>query len=241
MFYLQEKEYYDFKEGQVILIDKPLEWTSFDVVNKMRYTLRKKYSYKKLKVGHAGTLDPLTTGLLIVCTGKFTKRIEEYQAQKKEYVTTIELGATTPSFDKETEVDERFQYEHITREQVEEALLHFTGVQDQVPPIFSAIKQGGKKAYEEARKGNELELKARQIEISSLELLDFQLPYVTIKMECSKGTYVRAFARDFGKYFNSGGYLTALKRTKIGDFQVENAMGISEFQEKVENLQLFKE
>lgn len=227
----------DFKEGQVVLIDKPLDWTSFDIVNKMRYTIRNKFSYKKIKVGHAGTLDPLATGLLIICTGKFTKQIESYQAQEKEYITTIKLGATTPSFDLETEEDAQFEVNHITKNMVEEALKSFEGEINQVPPIFSAKKVGGKKAYIAARKGEEIELKPNRIVIHTIELLECNLPYIKIKVICSKGTYIRALARDIGKHLNSGGYLTKLRRTKSGEFMVENALEISEFEKIVENLQ----
>lgn len=226
----------DFKEGQVILIDKPLEWTSFDIVNKIRYTIRHKYNYKKIKVGHAGTLDPLATGLLIICTGKFTKQIETYQAQKKEYVTTLKLGATTPSFDRELDEDAQFEYNHITRELFEESLTNFIGEIKQIPPIFSAKKVNGKKAYIAARNGEDIELKANTIVIDKIEVLDFNLPFVKIKVECGKGTYIRALARDIGKTLNSGAYLYDLRRTKIGDFNVENALEIKEFEKNVEQI-----
>lgn len=236
MFYLQNQETYDFKEGQVILIDKPLEWTSFDIVNKMRYIIRNKFDYKKIKIGHAGTLDPLATGLLIICSGKQTKQIETYQAQTKEYITTIKLGATTPSFDLETEEDATFPFEHIDEKQVVDLLKNMEGEQDQMPPMFSAKKVNGRRAYEAARKGEELELKPRTITIHTLELLECNIPYIKIKISCSKGTYIRSLARDIGKTLNSGGYLTELRRTKIGDYSVEKAMNISDFENIINNL-----
>lgn len=226
----------DFKEGQVILVDKPLEWTSFDIVNKIRYIIRHKYSYKKIKVGHAGTLDPLATGLLIVCTGKFTKQIETYQAQQKEYVTTLKLGATTPSFDRELDEDAQFAYEHITKELFESALASFRGEIQQIPPMFSAKKVNGQKAYIAARKGIDIELKPNSIVIHSIEILDFNLPYVKIKIECSKGTYIRALARDIGKALDSGAYLHDLRRTKIGDFDVNDAIEIAEFEKNIQEI-----
>ena len=226
----------DFQAGQVILIDKPLDWTSFDIVNKIRYTIRHKFNYKKIKVGHAGTLDPLATGLLIVCTGKFTKQIETYQAQKKEYITTLKLGATTPSFDREKEEDAIFAYDHITREIFEDSLANFIGEIEQVPPIFSAKKVNGQKAYIAARKGKKIELKANKIVINSIEVLDFNLPYVQIKVECSKGTYIRALGRDIGKALNSGAYLHNLRRTKIGDFDVKDALEITELEKNIKKI-----
>ncbi|MDA3891299.1 MAG: tRNA pseudouridine(55) synthase TruB [Salinivirgaceae bacterium] len=228
----------NFIEGEVLLIDKPLNWTSFDIVNKIRYIIRAKLNLKKIKVGHAGTLDPLATGLLIVCTGKMTKQIESFQAQEKEYITTIKLGATTPSFDKETEEDATFSTDHITKEMIEQTLQKFVGETEQMPPMFSAKKVNGQKAYIAARKGEEIELKPRKIVISSIELQNINMPYIQIKISCSKGTYIRALGRDIGKTMNSGGYLTELRRTKIGDFNVENALEISEFEKNVNNLQL---
>jgi len=226
----------DFIEGEVLLINKPLEWTSFDVVNKIRSIIRGKLNIKKIKVGHAGTLDPLATGLLLVCTGKMTKQIDSFQAQKKEYITTIKLGATTPSFDRETAEDYVFQYEHITRELFENTLKQFIGEIEQTPPMFSAKKVDGQKAYIAARKGLEIDLKPNKITINSIEILDFKLPYVQIKVDCSKGTYIRALGRDIGKALNSGAYLTELIRTKIGEFNVENAIEILEFEKKVNTL-----
>lgn len=226
----------DFKEGQVILIDKPLEWTSFDIVNKIRYTIRYKFNYKKIKVGHAGTLDPLATGLLIVCTGKFTKQIETYQAQKKEYITTLKLGATTPSFDRELDEDAQYEFNHITREAFESILGNFIGKIEQIPPIFSAKKVDGQKAYVAARKGIDIELKPNTIVIDSIEILSFNLPYVQIRVECSKGTYIRALGRDIGKALNSGAYLYDLRRTKIGNFDVKSALDIKEFEKYINEI-----
>jgi tRNA pseudouridine55 synthase len=227
----------DFNEGALILIDKPKEWTSFDVVNKIRYLIRQKFGYKKLKVGHAGTLDPLATGLLIVCTGKLTRQIDSYQAQTKEYITTIKLGATTPSFDRETPEDQTYPTAHITRDEVAAAIERFVGEQDQIPPMFSAKKVNGKKAYISARNGETLELKARRIVIYSLELMDFNMPFVTVKMSCSKGTYVRSFGRDFGIALGSGAYLWELRRTRIGDFDVTKALEIGNFENSLGNMQ----
>ncbi|MBI9068956.1 MAG: tRNA pseudouridine(55) synthase TruB [Salinivirgaceae bacterium] len=226
----------NFIEGEVILIDKPLEWTSFDIVNKVRYIIRDYLKVKKIKVGHAGTLDPLATGLLILCTGKFTKKIEEYQAQAKEYVTTIKLGATTPSFDRETEEDATFPINHIDRVFIDNVLKKFIGEQEQMPPMFSAKKVNGKKAYEAARKGETIELKANKIVINSIEVMEFELPYIKLKVKCSKGTYIRALGRDIGKELNSGGYLFDLRRTKIGNYNVESAINISDFEKMVNNL-----
>ena len=223
----------NFIEGEVILIDKPLEWTSFDIVNKIRYTIRKKLNIKKIKVGHAGTLDPLATGLLIVCTGKMTKQIEKFQSQDKEYVTTLKLGATTPSFDRETEEDNTFKYEHITEDLFKNTLQKFIGETEQIPPVFSAKKVNGQKAYIAARKGKDIELKPNKIVINAIEIIEFNLPYVKIKVNCSKGTYIRALGRDIGKELNSGAYLYDLRRTKNGEYNVNNAMLIGEFEKKV--------
>lgn len=222
-----------FIKGKILCIDKPLEWTSFQVVNKMRYMLCQKLKIKKLKVGHAGTLDPKATGLLIVCTGKATKGIDLIQAQKKEYIATIKLGATTPSLDLETEESERFETSHISQQLVEEALLSFTGTVEQVPPIFSAIRINGKRAYEHARKGEEVEMKSREITIPHIELLSYAQDEIKIRVECSKGTYIRSLARDIGAKLDSGGYLTGLIRTKIGDYTIENAISIEEFEAKL--------
>jgi len=217
---MEEKiiEGYNFKEGEVLLFDKPYEWTSFDLVNKVRKLLCNALGVKKLKVGHAGTLDPLATGLLIVCTGKATKTIDSYQAEEKEYIATLQLGATTPSFDLETEIDETFSTEHITRELIDQILVDFIGELDQVPPAFSAVKINGKRAYEFARDGKDPELKPKKLIIKEIEVLKFESSELILRIVCSKGTYIRGLARDIGKALNSGAHLTALKRTRIGNF-----------------------
>ena len=221
----------DFKNGQVLLIDKPLEWTSFQVVNKLRWHIKKHFNIKKIKVGHAGTLDPLATGLLIICTGKQTKEIHTYQGQEKEYTGTITLGATTPSYDLETEIDQTFSIEHITENLLKEVATKFIGEIQQKPPIFSAIKKEG--LYELARKGETTEIKSRSIVISSFEITKFKDNNVDFQVVCSKGTYIRSLAYDFGKALNSGAHLSALRRTKIGAFTVKNASSIESF---VDNL-----
>lgn len=208
-------------EGEIFYIDKPLRWTSFDVVKRVRSTLSRRTGIKKLKVGHAGTLDPLATGVITVVTGRFTKRIEELQAHTKEYVATIRLGATTPSFDLETEIDAEYPWQHITREMVESTLQRFVGRISQVPPAYSACKVDGKRAYDMARKGKEVEIKAKELVIDEIELLSFDLPAIVIRVVCSKGTYIRALARDIGEALNSGGHLTALRRTRVGEVSVE--------------------
>jgi tRNA pseudouridine55 synthase len=219
----------EFLAGQVLLIDKPLRWTSFQVVNKMRYTIQKKFQIKKFKIGHAGTLDPLATGLLILCTGKFTKRIEEFQALHKEYTGTITLGKTTPSYDLETEYDGQFSYEHITEELINTTVQQFIGEIDQVPPVFSAIQKDGKRAYDSARKGKELILESRKVTVHEFEITKIDMPNVEFRIQCSKGTYIRSIAHDFGKAMNSGSHLSALRRTKIGQFDVQNAMSLETF------------
>lgn len=216
--------------GEILCFDKPLEWTSFDLVNKVRYIIKRKLGVKKFKIGHAGTLDPLATGVLIVCTGKATKRIEEFQYQTKEYVATLRLGATTPSFDLEQEIDAEYPTEHVTREMVEETLKSFLGEIQQIPPVYSAVKVNGKRAYDYARKGNEVELKPKLLVIDEIELLDCQLPYITIRVVCSKGTYIRALARDIGVALKSGAHLTSLRRTRVGEFKVENCISLEQFQ-----------
>lgn len=220
-------------DGEILYFDKPLEWTSFDLVNKVRYMIKRKLGVKKFKIGHAGTLDPLATGVLVVCTGKATKRIEELQYQTKEYVATLRLGATTPSFDLEQEIDAEYPTEHITREMVEETLKSFHGEIQQIPPVYSAVKVNGKRAYDYARKGNEVELKPKLLVIDEIELLDCQLPYITIRVVCSKGTYIRALARDIGIALKSGAHLTSLRRTRVGDITVENCISLEEFQNMV--------
>ena len=211
--------------------DKPYEWTSFGLVAKVRYLLCKRLGVKKLKVGHAGTLDPLATGVLLVCTGKATKRIEELQAHTKEYVATLRLGATTPSFDLEKPVDAEYPTEHITREMVEETLNRFVGTIEQVPPVFSACKVNGSRAYDLARKGGEGELKAKTLVIDEMELLRCELPEIVIRVVCSKGTYIRALARDIGVALQSGAHLTALRRTRIGAVRVEDCLKLDDFAE----------
>lgn len=207
----------DFIEGEVVYFNKPLTWTSFDLVNKFRYKLSRKLNVKKIKVGHAGTLDPLATGVMIICTGRATKRIDEFQYQTKEYVATLKLGETTPSFDLEKEVDGVYPTEHITREEVERVLQSFVGTIQQIPPVFSACKVDGKRAYELARKGEEVELKSKTLVIDEMELLECDLPTIKIRVVCSKGTYIRALARDIGVALQSGAHLTGLERTRIGD------------------------
>jgi len=222
-----------FREGQMLLINKPLEWTSFDVVNKIRYSLKKHFNIKKIKVGHAGTLDPLATGLVIVCTGKATKQIDQYMGMDKQYLADIRLGATTPSFDLETEPDQLFEWEHITKEMVEAALVKFTGEIDQIPPAFSALKINGRKAYDLARQGKKVELKARSISISELKLLGWTGQDLKVDVTCSKGTYIRSLARDIGTELESGGYLTGLVRTRIGEYQLSEAISIEDFEKKL--------
>lgn len=212
-----------FEEGEVLLINKPLKWSSFDVINRFRYFLRKQCGIQKIKVGHAGTLDPLADGLLIVCTGRFTKRIEEFQGQEKEYTGTFRLGATTPSFDLEHEPDQTFETDHITPEMIRQAAAGLTGDIMQVPPVFSAIKIGGKRAYKFARKDKDPELSARPVNIREFEITRIQMPEVDFRISCSKGTYIRSIARDFGLALNSGAHLTALRRTRIGEFLLKDA------------------
>ncbi len=219
----------DFKNGQVLLIDKPLEWTSFQVVNKLRWHIKQRFHLKKIKVGHAGTLDPLATGLLIICTGKETKNINTYQGQVKEYTGTFTLGATTPSYDLETEINQTFSTAHITANLLTETTQQFTGNIQQKPPIFSAIKKDGKRLYELARKGETTEIKAREVTVFEFEITNVTLPEVSFRIVCSKGTYIRSIAYDFGVALNSGAHLSALRRTKIGDYAVKNALKIEEF------------
>ena len=211
--------------------DKPYRWTSFDVVGKVRWLICRRLKVKKLKVGHAGTLDPLATGVLIVCTGRATKRIEELQSGTKEYYATIRLGATTPSYDLEKSIDATYPTEHITREMVEQVLERFKGKIEQVPPTFSACKVDGKRAYEMARKGNEVELKPKTLVIDEIELTECNLPDITIRVVCSKGTYIRALARDIGEALQSGGHLTALRRTRVGQYKVEDCLNPEKFSE----------
>jgi len=219
----------EYKSGQVLLIDKPLEWTSFQVVNKLRWVIKQHFKIKNIKVGHAGTLDPLATGLLILCTGKFTKKIETYQAQQKEYTGVITLGGTTPSYDLETEIDAKYPIEHITDALIVETTKQFIGEIDQKPPIFSAIKKEGKRLYELAREGKTTEIKSRKVTISEFEVTKIEMPNVYFRIVCSKGTYIRSLAYDFGLALNSGSHLSALRRTKIGDYDVKNSISVERF------------
>lgn len=214
----------DFTTGEVLYFNKPLGWTSFDLVNKFRYKLSRKLNVKKIKVGHAGTLDPLATGVMILCTGRATKRIDEFQYQTKEYVATIKFGETTPSFDLEREVDGVYPTDHITCEEVEKVLQSFVGTIQQVPPVFSACKVDGKRAYNLARKGREVELKSKTLVIDEMELLECDLPVIKIRVVCSKGTYIRALARDIGVALKSGAHLTGLERTRIGEITLDKCM-----------------
>jgi len=225
----------DILEGQVILIDKPLTWSSFQAVNKLKYILKRHYDLpKKFKIGHAGTLDPLATGLLIICTGKFTKRITEIQAQAKEYTGTITIGATTPSYDLETEVNATFPTEHITEDLIQETTKKFLGEIDQKPPVFSDIKKDGIRLYEHARAGEEVEIASRKTTIYEFEITRISLPEVDFRVKCSKGTYIRSLAFDFGKALNSGAYLSALRRTKIGDYDVNNGITPEVFEQQLD-------
>jgi tRNA pseudouridine55 synthase len=223
----------DFIEGEFLYFNKPLTWTSFRLVSKVRNIICRKYNIKKLKVGHAGTLDPLATGVLILCTGKSTKRIEEFQYQTKEYIATLKLGATTPSFDLEKPIDHYYDYKHVTRESVEEILKNFIGRIEQIPPAFSACKVDGERAYEIARKGIEVHLKPKVLVIEEIELLDFQLPIIKLRIVCSKGTYIRALARDIGESLKCGAHLTALCRTRIGNIRLEDCENIDDFEQKM--------
>lgn len=233
---INENTPFDFIEGETLLIDKPYTYTSFDVVNRIRYRLKKITGKKKIKVGHAGTLDPLATGLLIICTGKKTKTIDQIQAQTKEYTGEIELGKSTPSFDLETEFDQEFETKHISPEILEEVRKSFLGEIEQIPPVFSAIKVDGKRAYESARKGKEVEIKPRDVSILEFDINIENFPIINFRIVCSKGTYIRSIARDFGKKCNSGAYLKSLTRTKIGDYDVKNAYNLDAFVEQLENL-----
>jgi len=222
---------WDFVAGEILAFDKPLHWTSFDLVAKVRYNLCRKLGTKKLKVGHSGTLDPLATGVVIVCTGKKTKLIESLQYDVKEYIATLQLGATTPSYDLEKEVDQTYPTEHITRELIDQTIPQFLGEQWQVPPIFSAVQVNGKRAYDFARKGETVELKPKLLKIDEIEVLAFdeRLMQLTIRVVCSKGTYIRALARDIGERLESGAHLIALRRTRVGETRVEDCMTIEQF------------
>ncbi|MDP5228751.1 MAG: tRNA pseudouridine(55) synthase TruB [Cellulophaga sp.] len=219
----------DFLEGQTLLIDKPVGWSSFQAVNAVKWSIRRAFGLKKIKVGHAGTLDPLATGLLIICTGKFTKKINEYQGQAKEYTGTITVGGTTPSYDLETEIDTTFATDHITETLIKETTQQFIGTIEQLPPVFSALKKDGKRLYEYAREGIEVEIKKREITISAFEITHINGNDILFRVVCSKGTYIRSLAHDFGKALGSGAHLSALRRTKIGDFNVDNAITTESF------------
>lgn len=229
------KEISSFQEGRILLIDKELKWTSFDAVNKIRILLKNRLGIKKIKVGHAGTLDPLATGLIIVCTGKMTKQITSFQDLEKEYEAILKLGETTPSFDLESSVDKIFPTDHIAKEGLLKVLQSFVGEIEQVPPLFSAKYINGTRAYEFARKGSELELKAQKIKIFSIDLIFFDMPFVKLRINCSKGTYIRSLARDIGQALESGAYLLELRRTRIGQHNVNNALSINEFEKSLES------
>jgi tRNA pseudouridine55 synthase len=213
----------DFLDGQLLLIDKPLGWSSFQAVNKIKWVIRKKFNLKKIKVGHAGTLDPLATGLLLICTGKFTKKINELQGQVKEYTGTFAVGGTTPSYDLETDIDQTFPIEHITKAMIHEATKQFIGEIEQVPPVFSALKKDGKRLYEYAREGVEVEIKKRLVTINEFEITKVNKPEIEFRVVCSKGTYIRSLAHDFGNALQSGAHLSSLRRTKIGDYNVNKS------------------
>ena len=219
----------DYLAGQVLLIDKPLQWTSFQVVNKLRWEIRQAFGIKKIKVGHAGTLDPLATGLLVICTGKMTKQIDAFQGQIKEYTGTIVLGSTTPSYDLETEIDKTFETSHISEDLIHQTTTQFIGEIDQYPPIFSALKKEGKRLYEYARAGETVDIKSRKITIQEFEITKIDGLNIDFRVVCSKGTYIRSLANDFGKALHSGGHLSVLRRTKIGEFDVKNGLSIDDF------------
>lgn len=229
----------DFRRGEIFYIDKPYGWTSFAVVGKLRYHISKRLGVKKIKVGHAGTLDPLASGVLVVCTGKATKRIDELQAGVKEYIAEIKLGATTPSFDLETEVDATYEWEHITREKVEDVLqTQFVGCIEQIPPAYSACKINGKRAYKMARNGDEVELKAKTLIINEIEVLEMEGDKLVIRVLCGKGTYIRALARDIGVALGSGAHLTGLRRTRVGDVTIENCMTVEDAVNMIKTVEL---
>ncbi len=225
----------DLISGEIIGIDKPLEWTSFDAVKRLRGAIQRRLHVKKFKVGHAGTLDPLATGVLIICTGRATREIEKLQSGSKEYIADIRLGATTPSFDLETGIDAEFPWEHVTLEKIEEILPRFRGKVMQVPPVFSAVKVDGKRAYNYARKGKEVELRAKPLEISELEVLSYEAPVLRLRIVCSKGTYIRALARDIGEALSSGAHLIGLRRTRVGDMTIDKCLSIEQAMEKINN------
>ena len=228
----------DFISGEIIAVDKPLGWTSFDAVKRVRGAIQRRLNVKKFKVGHAGTLDPLATGVLIICTGRATRDIERLQNGSKEYIATIKFGATTPSFDLETEIDQTFPYEHITEDLIREILPRFTGCIMQIPPIYSAVKIDGKRAYKYARNGKDVELKAKPLVIEKIELLSASLPEIKLRIVCSKGTYIRALTRDLGEALGSGAHLTALCRTRVGDFSINECLSIDEAVKKISDCEL---
>ena len=223
----------EFLSGQIFLINKPLGWTSFDVVKKIKNLIRSKYKLKKIKVGHAGTLDPLATGLLIVCTGKYTKKISEIQGQEKTYTGSITLGGTTPSYDLETKIDSNYETIHITEQLIKNTALKFTGNIKQKPPVFSALKKDGERLYLKARRGEKVEIKSRDVKINSFDITDIEMPKLYFQITCSKGTYIRSIAHDFGSALKSGGHLSKLCRTKIGEYQLKNAIDISFFERQL--------
>lgn len=225
----------DYISGEILVIDKPYRWTSFDAVKRLRGAVQRRLNAKRFKVGHAGTLDPLATGVLLVCTGRATKRIAELQEGMKEYVAEITFGATTPSYDLEKEIDATYSWEHITPELIAETLPKFQGHVMQVPPVFSAVKVDGKRAYNYARKGKEVEIKAKPLEIKELEVLSWEAPKLTLRVLCSKGTYIRALARDLGEAMNSGAHLTALRRTRVGDYTIDDAMSLDQALELIKD------
>ena len=234
----QQQKLYDFPAGEVLAFDKPLSWTSFNLVSSVRGRLSRRLGVRRLKVGHAGTLDPLATGVLIVCTGRATKEIDRLQAATKEYVATLRIGCTTPSFDAEHPIDATYPTDHITRPMVEETLQQFVGSIWQVPPVYSACKVEGRRAFDYAREGSDVELKAKELVIDEIELLSYAMPEITLRVVCSKGTYIRALARDIGQALNSGAYLTALRRTRVGDIRVEDCLPIDAFERWLDGIRL---
>jgi len=227
MRYKESKDF-DFIRGEILVLNKPLDWTSFDLVQKVRNMLCRHLKIKKLKIGHAGTLDPKATGVMVLCSGKLTKQIDEIQADEKEYIALLKVGATTPSYDLETEENEQFEIAHITRESLENILPSFVGAIEQVPPVYSAIKVDGKRAYQFARKGKEVEMKSKMLVVKEIEILRFELPEIELRIVCSKGTYIRALARDIGKALSSGAYLIGLQRTRIGGYTIEKSLDLTE-------------
>lgn len=227
MRYNESKEF-DFIRGEILVLNKPIDWTSFDLVNKVRNMLCRLMNVKKLKIGHAGTLDPKATGVMVLCSGKLTKQIDEIQADEKEYIALMKVGATTPSYDLETEENEQFKTDHITLEMINNVIRSFVGSIEQIPPAYSAIKVDGRRAYKFAREGKEIELKSKLLVIKEIELLRFEMPEIEIRIVCSKGTYIRALARDIGKALNSGAYLIGLKRTRIGEYSIEQCLDLAE-------------